>query len=186
MIGSTADREARSFSACWCCSWGGASGVSMRPKIALWSDYGSPARKHWRSPYRRSTRSSIAYLSLSPLPRASSESAASISKSSIPAGCRMQAPARRERLPTRRQRGDPESSPRFRCRRAVPQRRARLRVQRRVSCHLRRQAPSRRKRRIRSPPSKCRRMRPPRRRSTSRATRLRPIHPPSPQQSPAP
>jgi hypothetical protein len=31
----------------------------MRPKIALWSDYGSPARKHWRSPYRRSTRSSI-------------------------------------------------------------------------------------------------------------------------------
>jgi hypothetical protein len=31
----------------------------MRPKIAMWSDYGSPTQKHWRSPYRRSTRSSI-------------------------------------------------------------------------------------------------------------------------------
>jgi hypothetical protein len=31
----------------------------MRPRIAMWSDYGSPARKRWRSPYRRSTRSSI-------------------------------------------------------------------------------------------------------------------------------
>jgi hypothetical protein len=31
----------------------------MRPKIAMWSDYGSPARKRWRSPYRRTTRSSI-------------------------------------------------------------------------------------------------------------------------------
>jgi hypothetical protein len=31
----------------------------MRPKIAVWSDYRSPARKRWRSPYRRSARSSI-------------------------------------------------------------------------------------------------------------------------------
>jgi hypothetical protein len=30
----------------------------MRPKIAMWSDYRSPAQKRWRSPYRRSTRSS--------------------------------------------------------------------------------------------------------------------------------
>jgi hypothetical protein len=38
---------------------GGASGVSMRPKIAMWSDYGAPRHKHWRSPSRRSGRSSI-------------------------------------------------------------------------------------------------------------------------------
>jgi len=31
----------------------------MRPKIAMWSDYGSSRHKHWRSPSRRSTRSSI-------------------------------------------------------------------------------------------------------------------------------
>jgi hypothetical protein len=31
----------------------------MRPKIAMWSDYRSPARKRWKSPYRRSARSSI-------------------------------------------------------------------------------------------------------------------------------
>jgi hypothetical protein len=31
----------------------------MRPKIAMWSDYRSPTRKHWKSPYRRSTRPSI-------------------------------------------------------------------------------------------------------------------------------
>jgi hypothetical protein len=30
----------------------------MRPKIAMWSDYGSPTQKRWRSRYRRSTRSS--------------------------------------------------------------------------------------------------------------------------------
>jgi hypothetical protein len=30
----------------------------MRPKIAMWSDYGSPTKKHWRSRYRRGTRSS--------------------------------------------------------------------------------------------------------------------------------
>ena len=31
----------------------------MRPKIAMWSDYRSPTQKHWKSPYRRSTRPSI-------------------------------------------------------------------------------------------------------------------------------
>jgi hypothetical protein len=31
----------------------------MRPKIFMWSDYGAPTQKHWRSPSRRSTRSSI-------------------------------------------------------------------------------------------------------------------------------
>jgi hypothetical protein len=31
----------------------------MRPKIAIWSDYGSSRHKHWRSPSRRSPRSSI-------------------------------------------------------------------------------------------------------------------------------
>jgi hypothetical protein len=31
----------------------------VRPKIAMWSDYGSPTKKRWRSRYRRSTRSSI-------------------------------------------------------------------------------------------------------------------------------
>jgi hypothetical protein len=31
----------------------------MRPKIAMWSDYGAPRHKHWRSPSRRSSRSSI-------------------------------------------------------------------------------------------------------------------------------
>jgi hypothetical protein len=31
----------------------------MRPKIAVWSDYGVPTQKHWRSPYRRRRRSSI-------------------------------------------------------------------------------------------------------------------------------
>jgi hypothetical protein len=30
----------------------------MRPKMAMWSDYGSPTQKRWRSGYRRSTRSS--------------------------------------------------------------------------------------------------------------------------------
>jgi hypothetical protein len=30
----------------------------MRPKIAMWSDYGSPTQKRWRSRYRRTTRSS--------------------------------------------------------------------------------------------------------------------------------
>jgi hypothetical protein len=30
----------------------------MRPKMAMWSDYGSPTKKRWRSRYRRSTRSS--------------------------------------------------------------------------------------------------------------------------------
>jgi hypothetical protein len=30
----------------------------MRPKIAMWSDYGSPTQKRWRSRYRRGTRSS--------------------------------------------------------------------------------------------------------------------------------
>jgi hypothetical protein len=28
----------------------------MRPKIAMWSDYGAPARKRWRSGHRRNTR----------------------------------------------------------------------------------------------------------------------------------
>jgi hypothetical protein len=31
----------------------------MRPKIALWSDYGVPTQKHWKSPYQRRRRSSI-------------------------------------------------------------------------------------------------------------------------------
>jgi hypothetical protein len=31
----------------------------MRPKIFMWSDYGASTQKHWRSPSRRSTRSSI-------------------------------------------------------------------------------------------------------------------------------
>jgi hypothetical protein len=31
----------------------------MRPNITLWSDYRSPKQTHWRSPYRRRTRSSI-------------------------------------------------------------------------------------------------------------------------------
>jgi hypothetical protein len=31
----------------------------MRPKIAIWSDYGVPTQKHWRSPYRQRRRSSI-------------------------------------------------------------------------------------------------------------------------------
>jgi hypothetical protein len=30
----------------------------MRPKFAMWSDYGFPTQKRWRSRYRRSTRSS--------------------------------------------------------------------------------------------------------------------------------
>jgi hypothetical protein len=29
----------------------------VRPKIAMWSDYGSPTQRRWRSPYRRGTRS---------------------------------------------------------------------------------------------------------------------------------
>jgi hypothetical protein len=29
----------------------------VRPKIAMWSDYGSPTKKRWRSRYRRGTRS---------------------------------------------------------------------------------------------------------------------------------
>src|ERR1700760_708360 len=53
----TGSRRA-SFS-CVVLLWGGASGVSMRPKIAMWSDYGAPRHKHWRTPPRRSTRSSI-------------------------------------------------------------------------------------------------------------------------------
>ena len=31
----------------------------MRPKIAMWSDYGGPRRKHWRARSHRSSRSSI-------------------------------------------------------------------------------------------------------------------------------
>jgi hypothetical protein len=31
----------------------------MRRKFAVWSDYGAPRHKHWRSPSRRSNRSSI-------------------------------------------------------------------------------------------------------------------------------
>jgi hypothetical protein len=31
----------------------------MRPKIAMWSDYGAPTQKRWRSRYRRSPRSTI-------------------------------------------------------------------------------------------------------------------------------
>jgi hypothetical protein len=31
----------------------------MRPKIAMWSDYGAPRRKHWRARSHRSPRSSI-------------------------------------------------------------------------------------------------------------------------------
>ena len=31
----------------------------MRPKIAMWSDYGAPRHKHWRPSSRRSSRSSI-------------------------------------------------------------------------------------------------------------------------------
>jgi hypothetical protein len=31
----------------------------MRPKIAMWSDYGAPRHKHWRSPARRSSLLSI-------------------------------------------------------------------------------------------------------------------------------
>jgi hypothetical protein len=31
----------------------------MRPKIAMWSDYGAPRHKHWRTPSRRSRGSSI-------------------------------------------------------------------------------------------------------------------------------
>jgi hypothetical protein len=30
----------------------------MRPKMAMWSDYGSPTQKRWRSRYRRSAQSS--------------------------------------------------------------------------------------------------------------------------------
>ena len=30
----------------------------MRPKFAMWSDYGFPTQKRWKSRYRRSTRSS--------------------------------------------------------------------------------------------------------------------------------
>src|SRR5580704_80283 len=59
MIRSGEDREAAVLFPRWCCSWGGASGVSMRPKIAMWSDYRSPTKKHWKSPYRRNTRSSM-------------------------------------------------------------------------------------------------------------------------------
>ena len=29
----------------------------MRPKIAMWSDYGAPRRKHWRARSRPSSRS---------------------------------------------------------------------------------------------------------------------------------
>jgi hypothetical protein len=31
----------------------------MRPKLAMWSDYRSPTQKRWKSPYRRSRRSSV-------------------------------------------------------------------------------------------------------------------------------
>jgi hypothetical protein len=68
-----------------------------------------------------------------PLSLSSLASAASIRRSSIPSGCRAQAPMRREYLlPRRGQRGGSESSLRFRCRRVVTQLRVRLRPQRRV------------------------------------------------------
>jgi len=38
---------------------GRATGVSMRPKLAMWSDYGAPARKHWTRASKRGTRRSI-------------------------------------------------------------------------------------------------------------------------------
>jgi hypothetical protein len=31
----------------------------MRPKYAMWSDYGTSSRKHWMSPARRNTRRSV-------------------------------------------------------------------------------------------------------------------------------
>jgi hypothetical protein len=31
----------------------------MRPKFSVWSDYGAPAQKHWMSPSKRGTRTSI-------------------------------------------------------------------------------------------------------------------------------
>jgi hypothetical protein len=31
----------------------------MRPKLAMWSDYGAPAQKHWMSPSKRGPRKSI-------------------------------------------------------------------------------------------------------------------------------
>jgi hypothetical protein len=31
----------------------------MRPKYAMWSEYGTSSRKHWMSPARRSTRRSV-------------------------------------------------------------------------------------------------------------------------------
>jgi hypothetical protein len=31
----------------------------MRPKIAMWSDYGAPRHKHWRAPSRQSSQTSI-------------------------------------------------------------------------------------------------------------------------------
>src|SRR5580698_7826125 len=44
-----------------CCGvvWGGASGVSMRPKFSMWSDYGAPAQRQWMSASRRGAGSSV-------------------------------------------------------------------------------------------------------------------------------
>src|SRR5450631_4436755 len=36
-----------------------ATGVSMRPKLAMWSDYGAPARKHWTRASKQGTRRPI-------------------------------------------------------------------------------------------------------------------------------
>src|SRR5271167_2698584 len=38
---------------------GGASGVSMRPKFSMWSDYGAPAQRQWMSASRRGAGSSV-------------------------------------------------------------------------------------------------------------------------------
>jgi hypothetical protein len=50
------DRDCRP-PACWVDRGVGRQEYPVRPKIAMWSDYGSPTQKHWRSRYRRGTRS---------------------------------------------------------------------------------------------------------------------------------
>jgi hypothetical protein len=56
MITFTRDRDSRPV--LLIVGWGVRS-TPVRPKIAMWSDYGSPTKKRWRSRCRRSARSSI-------------------------------------------------------------------------------------------------------------------------------
>jgi hypothetical protein len=58
MITFSRDRDARPPRV-WFDRGVGRQEYPVRPKIAMWSDYGSPTQKRWRSRHRRGTRSSI-------------------------------------------------------------------------------------------------------------------------------